>query len=431
MARESLAAVARRRMLGVGFIVVIIALIALSIAFYNKTFTKVVLVTLKADHTGNQLMKASDVKERGIIVGTVRKVRSAGDGAIVTLALDPSRASIIPANVSAQILPKTLFGEQYVALQLPAQPGRHIKNGDVIPQDRSEAALEISRVLGDILPLLQAVKPAELNATLSALATALKGRGEQLGQTLVHLDRYLTAFNPAVPQLVDDLKKLGQVAVQFNDAAPDVIATLDNLQTSARTLIDKKAALENLLTTATNTSNIISSFLADNEQRLITLTGTTDKVYRLLNQYSPEYGCLFKGLNELDTRATNSIVNGQIQLSAQLNIEPPNLGPYKPGNQPRIITGLGPHCFGLPNPPVPFTVPGAFRCINDGAPLTTDPCSQAKSSSFDQQAIGSPAETALVNSLIATTYGTTPDSVPGIATVLAAPALRGATVNVK
>jgi len=197
MARESFAAVARRRMLGVGFIVVIIALVALSIAFYNKTFTKVVLVTLRADHTGNQLIKASDVKERGIIVGTVRKVRSKGDGAIVTLALDPSRASIIPANVSAQILPKTLFGEQYVALQLPPQPGRHIKNGDVIPQDRSEAALEISKVLGDILPLLQAVKPAELNATLSALATALKGRGEQLGQTLVHLDRYLTTKSGA------------------------------------------------------------------------------------------------------------------------------------------------------------------------------------------------------------------------------------------
>ncbi|MDT4909089.1 MAG: phospholipid/cholesterol/gamma-HCH transport system substrate-binding protein, partial [Pseudonocardiales bacterium] len=224
MARESFAAVARRRLYGVGFICMIVALIALSIAFYNKTFTKVVTVTLKTDHTGNQLIKASDVKERGIIVGTVRKVRSQGEGAIITLALDPSRASIIPSNVSAQILPKTLFGEQYVALQLPENPARHIKNGDVIPQDRSKAALEISTVLGDILPLLQAVKPAELNATLTALATALKGRGEQLGQTLVHLDRYLTALNPEVPQLVDDLKKLGQVAVQFNDAAPDVIA---------------------------------------------------------------------------------------------------------------------------------------------------------------------------------------------------------------
>jgi phospholipid/cholesterol/gamma-HCH transport system substrate-binding protein len=431
MARESFAAVARRRVYGVGFIGLIVTLIALSIAFYNKTFTKVVLVTLKTDHTGNQLIKASDVKERGIIVGTVRKVRSEGDGAIVTLALEPGRASIIPSNVSAQLLPKTLFGEQYVALQLPTNPARPIKNGDVIPQDRSKAALEIAAVLGDILPLLQAVKPAELNATLSALATALQGRGAQLGQTLVHLDRYLSEFNPEVPQLVDDLKKLGQVAVQFNDAAPDIIATLVNLQTSAKTVIAKKVALDNLLTTATNTSNIVSSFLAENEQRIITLTGTTDKVYNLLNRYSPEFGCLFAGLTELNTRATNSIVNNQIQLSAQLNVQPPNLGPYKPGNQPHLITGLGPHCLGLPNPQVPFTIPGEFRCINDGAALTTDPCSQAGSSAFTQQAIGSSAESALVNSLIAGTVGTTPDKVPGIATALAAPALRGTKVDVK
>jgi phospholipid/cholesterol/gamma-HCH transport system substrate-binding protein len=412
---------------------VIAAPLTLSIGFYNKAFTKVVLVTLKADHTGNQLVKASDVKERGIIVGTVRKVKSDGDGAIVTLALDPSRTDIIPSNVSAQILPKTMFGEQYVALILPRRPGAHIKGGDVIPQDRSKGALEAEKVLGDLLPLLQAVKPAELNATLSALATALQGRGVELGQTLVHMDHYLTALNPAVPQLVDDLKKLGQVAVNYNDAAPDLIAMLNNLQTSARTVIDKKAALDDLLTTATNTSNIISSFLADNEERLITVSGTSDKLYGLLNQYSPEFGCLFKGLNDLQVKSNDSIRNGQIQLSVQLYKAPKNLGKYVPGNQPKIITGLGPNCFGLPNPQLPFKVPGPLRCFNDGAALTTDGCGQAKSASsaFDQQAIGSPAETAMVNSLIAGTYGAAPESVPAIATDLAAPGLRGTQVDVK
>jgi hypothetical protein len=46
-------------------------------------------------------------------------------------------------------------------------------------------------------------------------------------------------------------------------------------------------------------------------------------------------------------------------------------------------------------------------------------------------ALGSPAENALVNTLIAGEYGTSPDKVPPIATALAAPLLRGTTVNVK
>ena len=39
MARESLPSIARRRLLGVAILVVIVALIALSIAVYNKAFT--------------------------------------------------------------------------------------------------------------------------------------------------------------------------------------------------------------------------------------------------------------------------------------------------------------------------------------------------------------------------------------------------------
>ena len=55
MAKESLASVTRRRLLGVGYIVLIGALLWLSIAIYQKKFTSVVLVTLRTDYTGNAL----------------------------------------------------------------------------------------------------------------------------------------------------------------------------------------------------------------------------------------------------------------------------------------------------------------------------------------------------------------------------------------
>src|SRR6476661_9734679 len=102
MAKESLATVVRRRGIGVLYLVVIAALLWLSVAIYQKKFTDVVLVTLKTDHTGNALQAASDVKERGIIVGSVRdvKVSHGANGGCntveetcvkVTLALDTAR----------------------------------------------------------------------------------------------------------------------------------------------------------------------------------------------------------------------------------------------------------------------------------------------------------------------------------------------------
>jgi virulence factor Mce-like protein len=447
MPDESLATVTKRRLLGLLYLVVVAALIALSIAIYLKKFTSTAVVTLKTDYTGNQLLLQSDVKERGIIVGSVTSIEPDSTDCSQTtvtcvkvkLALEPSRLKLIPSNVSAQILPKTLFGEQYVALTIPAKKGPPIKAGDTINQDRSKGALETETVLGDTLPLLQAVQPAQLNATLTAMAQALSGRGKQLGNTLVELDDYLKQMNSdASPgttytdKLVADLDQLGKVSTEYNGVLPDVIDTLKNLDFTARTVVDKQAALATVLDTATKASDVLGDFLANNKERLISVAGSTSKVFGLLDEYSPEFGCVIRGLNTLQGRAAGAIAGGQIHLSAVLDAVPANHGKYVPGEQPRIVTGYGPTCAGLPNPPNPFPIPPKFTCFNDGAALTQAACGQdAKTSGYDQQQVGSATENALVNTLISGSYGTTPDKVPAIATLLAAPALRGAQVSVK
>src|SRR5690606_25614325 len=149
-------------------------------------------VLLKADRVGNQLKERSDVKVRGLIVGEVEKITSDGTSATVELSLDPDKIDQIPDNVTARLLPKTLFGERYVSLVIPENPSpTHLKKGSVIPQDRTEASREIDRVLDGLLPLLQAVKPDQLATTLGALSQALAGRGDQLGQTLVDMQQYV------------------------------------------------------------------------------------------------------------------------------------------------------------------------------------------------------------------------------------------------
>jgi phospholipid/cholesterol/gamma-HCH transport system substrate-binding protein len=72
----------RTRALGIAFLVVLALLVGLSVAAYRKVFTPIVPVTLEADHVGNQLDPAADVKLRGIVVGEVRSVSSTGDGGV-------------------------------------------------------------------------------------------------------------------------------------------------------------------------------------------------------------------------------------------------------------------------------------------------------------------------------------------------------------
>jgi phospholipid/cholesterol/gamma-HCH transport system substrate-binding protein len=451
VAKESIRTVIVRRLLGVAYLGVVAGLVLLSIAIYKKDFTPVVLVKLKTDHTGNSLVNNSDVKLRGIIVGSVRsvKVDSGPNGGCatdtvtcvtVTLALEPDKIHIIPADVEAQILPKTIFGEQYVSLELPqgnSSSTPRISSHDVIPQDRSAGALETEKVIGDLLPLLQAVKPAELNATLTAIAQALNGRGYELGQTIVSLDKYLKTFNPHTKAFVNDLTQLGNFSDELNGVTPDIVSTLNNLKTTSTTLIDEKSSLDSLLSVGNSTAQTLNSFLQANQNSLITLTDTSGIVYNVLAEYSPEYSCLVDGLAHLSDLANTLIAHHQIQLSAV--VDATNLGQYKKGEEPKLITGLGPHCFGLPNDPQPvvdgkFQIPAQFQCFNDGAALTSAKCGKSadEQTQTDMETFeGSQAENALVNALIASTYNTTPNKVPFIATMLSAPLYRGVKVTVK
>src|ERR1041384_8845251 len=102
----------RYQIYGLIFLVIAAMFVVLSVAFYRKTFTPIVPVTLETDHVGNQLRTGADVKLRGLIVGEVRAIRPNGDHAILDLALDPDQIGKIPANVTARLLPKTLFGER-------------------------------------------------------------------------------------------------------------------------------------------------------------------------------------------------------------------------------------------------------------------------------------------------------------------------------
>jgi phospholipid/cholesterol/gamma-HCH transport system substrate-binding protein len=193
-------ALVRQRLVGLLFLAVLTGLVASSISIYTKAFTPTVDVLLEADRVGNQLGRGADVKVRGVIVGEVREISSDADGAQVLLALDPDTADRIPADTRARLLPKTLFGEKFVALVFDdgsAAPA--LENGDVIAQDRTSTARETSEALDNLLPLLQTLRPEQVSTTLNALSSTLRGRGEQVGDNLVLARDYLREFNPSFP----------------------------------------------------------------------------------------------------------------------------------------------------------------------------------------------------------------------------------------
>jgi phospholipid/cholesterol/gamma-HCH transport system substrate-binding protein len=203
---------------------------------------------LQADRAGNQLTTGADVKARGVIVGAVRDIRATDDGAELTLALEPGMVDQLPSDAAAQLLPKTLFGEKYVALVFDEGLQRAAAaEGDVIAQDRSATGREFSEALDSLLPLLQTLEPQQVSTTLNALSTALRGRGEQIGDNLVLVRQYLQEFNPELPVLEEDFRGIADFADNLDASADDFLTVLRNLSEVNRDLVDQEGELDAFL----------------------------------------------------------------------------------------------------------------------------------------------------------------------------------------
>jgi phospholipid/cholesterol/gamma-HCH transport system substrate-binding protein len=416
-----------RRVAGLSFLLVLVLLVALSVAVYQQRFTPVVSVTLMTDSIGNELQSQSDVKIRGLIVGEVRSISTAGDGARIQLALQPAAARNIPADVSARLLPKTLFGERYVELVLPAnapQDGPAIAGGDVIPQDRSSSAIELEQVFDDLLPLLQTVKPAELSATLNAMATALDGRGRQLGQNLVQLDTYLKGINPQLPTITSDIRRLTSVATTYSQAVPDLLTTVKNLSATSDTLVAKQDALGSFLSGVTGLASTATSVLQQDGDRIIQVGQVSRPTLETLARYSPEFPCLTQGLTAIAPRLTQAFGHDELHITLEVVTPRPA---YQQGQEPVFADTSGPDCRGLPKPAGSQAHPYQPKKFDDGVNGSGSTTAGSDlPGALSMGDAGTPAEQRVTDALFAPELGAHPAPVSDL---LLGPMVRGTVVN--
>ena len=327
---------------GIGFLALVVLAVYMTYAVFSKKFADYDEVTLQSSKIGLSLPTRADVKIRGVIVGEVLEVQTDGDGAALTLGLYPSTRELIPANTSALILPKTLFGEKYVSLAVPQDPAGPIEPGATIEQ--SNVALELEEVLNDLFPLLRSIKPAELNYTLTAIANALEGRGEKIGESFETLDQYLKRQNPEMPALLDSIDKLGDVSAVYNSVIPDLNQLLRNTVTTTGTLESKRAELQALFTDVAGFSRTTKQFLNKNGDNMIRVANQGARILPMVARYAPEFKCLFDGMVNAIPRQEEAFRNKTLHIV--LEVLPRQPRGYTPGDRPQNADTRGafPYC---------------------------------------------------------------------------------------
>ncbi|QGK70352.1 MCE family protein [Allosaccharopolyspora coralli] len=453
----------RYQLYGAVLLIVAAVFIAATIGIYAKVFRSEVPVSLETDRVGNQMRVGADVKVRGAVVGDVTEIRQSDDGAVLELALQPDKADLVPAGVTAKLLPKTLFGERYVALDTSSGGGTGpIAAGAVIPQDRSEGTIEIEKVLDDLMPVLQALQPQKLSTTLSAISNALQGRGEQAGETLVGLNDYLQKLDPALPDLEAVLGRIDDVANTYADAAPELLTALEDLSATSRTVVENREQIAGMLGSLTTTAQDGTRFLAANRENFINVTAESRATLEVLEKYAPQYPCMLTQFADQVETGERSFGKGKKNPEmGRFTIEfTASRGKYVPGrDDPEYNDKRGPRCYpwvqnpdvfpqyppggpvddGSYKPPPPRESPLPVRPPGEGVPTDGEPApdfgdnpaSTTPNSASAPQIKHSAAERDLLGMLLAPSMGVAPDEVPRWSDLLVGPVFRGQEVTVR
>ncbi|GGC76837.1 MCE family protein [Hoyosella rhizosphaerae] len=440
----------RMRLIGLAFLVLIIVFVLFCTLTFTKAFKPVVRATVNVETLGNALAKEADVKISGVDVGEVRGTSLAPDGrGEIDIAIDRNKAHLVPENVTAQILPKTLFGERYVALVMPDNPVGEIQANAVIVEDAEGSAIDASRMYDVFHDLLTAVPPSDLAVTLGALNQTFSGRGDKLGAMIDRFQEMAAGINTELPNLEATVVDLATFADTYADALPDLISALDDFRTTNRILVEERSSVDAMLESLTMSSGQLANFLNVNGERIVNISADSRETLELLARYSPSYGCAIESFANLVPTIDRVFGVGVEDRGPGLNVTVQLANPrgrYLPNqDEPRMFDTRGPICYqsvprsqgkfgqypgGAINDgtyPVPSRNPGPQNLQELPDPLASVGPTANQGGQTDLA--GSPAERDALAVVYGQSNGMSPQDVPGWTTMIGAPVLRGAEVS--
>ncbi len=253
----------------VGLVAMVVIAMAVTVSMraafgaYDPGYT----LTARFAEAGQNLDTQSDVKVRGVNVGTVTGIDVGRDGrAVVTMHLDPGTE--VPTTAVAAIRPISIFGPKFVDLVPGAGEGEgpYYQAGDEIA--RTETALELSDVLGDADRLLAAIHPDDLTVILRTFADGVDGLERPLSNTVTDGRTVLDATIASTDDRHALLDAMAALSGELADRGDTIVALADNTRAPVRTLTGSQDDLAGLLEGTARLSSDLADVLNENRDVL-------------------------------------------------------------------------------------------------------------------------------------------------------------------
>ena len=284
-------------------------------------------ITLNLPESGG-LYRNGNVTYRGVEIGRVDDVRLSPTGVDAVLSLKSDTK--IPADVVAQVHSQTAVGEQFVELVPRSGSGPSLKNGDVIPEDRTTLPPDINAILTATNRGLQAIPHDDLKTAIDESYTAVGGLGPEISRivngttTLAadarhNLDALTTVIDQSKPILDSQTDTSGSIQSWAANLA-DITGQLKTQDQALNGVLDKgPAALDEgrqLLDRLKPSLPVMLANLVSLEQVAVTYQPALEQLLVLL----PPDVEMLQG-SQLANRDTKQDYKG-LYLSFNLNAQP-------------------------------------------------------------------------------------------------------------
>lgn len=321
----------------------------------------------------------SPVQYKGVRVGTLTRVDANTTGARLTLQLDPARINDVPADVEVRLLPRTLFGDQFLDLTAaPCWPqtysprhcgGGKLAAGATLPADTSAATVQLYAVYTRMYQLLNVLQPAKLQVALSAVADALRGRGGQIGGMIDQASALVQQNRPMLDNLGGDLGTVAKLSDDLSASAPDVFHALDDAVDLSHLVAEKKQNINDLLSAGIGVTAQSQRFLDENAQRTIQLVRSADPIVDVLGSNPHAFSNAKNGIDVFLDGANRAFATGFFKIRMAATLDRPY--PYTPADCPRYPGLAGKNCGrgGSAGPIGPVGSPQELEMMRQLAPL--------------------------------------------------------------
>jgi phospholipid/cholesterol/gamma-HCH transport system substrate-binding protein len=214
---------------------------------------------------------------------------------------------------------------------------------------------EVNTVFESLVQVLRQIDPPKLNAVLSAVADAVRGRGERIGQAIAAANHTLLAINPRMAAVQEDWRAVTGASDAYSGAAQNILQILDAASTTSATVVSHASDLDALLLDSIGFSQAGIDLLGPNRDNFVKAINTFQPTTDLLMKYNPELTCLLIGAkNSLDSGGFDTF-GGDGRTEVLDSTFMFGADPYRyPDNLPVVAAKGGPGgkpgCGSLPDP---------------------------------------------------------------------------------